>query len=66
VKLLKCVCNYSYRFSFVRSPKLSVNNTMKWNQNVCMTNVYRWLHMAMCVVFLSSRMCVNVISRMCM
>jgi hypothetical protein len=29
VKLLKCVCNYSYRFSFVRSPKLSVNNTMK-------------------------------------
>jgi len=67
VKLLKCVYNYSYRFSCCKASKTfcEQHHEMK-SERLHDKYAHRWLHMAMCVVFLSSRMCVNVISRMCM
>jgi hypothetical protein len=67
VKLLKCVRNYSYRFSCCKASKTlcEQRHEMK-SERLHDKCAHRWLHMAMCVVFLSSRMCVNVISRMCM
>jgi hypothetical protein len=67
VKLLKCVCNYSYRFSCCKASKtLCEQHREMKSERLHDKCAHRWLHMAMCVVFLSSRMCVNVISRMCM
>jgi hypothetical protein len=67
VKLLKCVCNYSYRFSCCKASKtLCEQHREMKSERLHDKCVQRWLHMAMCVVFLSSQMCVNVISRMCM
>jgi len=44
----------------VRPPKLSVNNTMKWNQNVCMTNVHIGGCTWQCVLFSLVVECVSM------
>jgi len=49
----------------VRPPKLSVNNTVKWNQNVCMTNVYTGGCPWQCVLFSLVVECVSMSYHVC-